>query len=89
MFIIIMLALLGLCCSKQELLFLAVQASHCGGISCCRAQALGTQASVLAAGLITPSMWNLPGLGVKPMSPALAGRFLSTVPQGSSPEGFY
>ena len=24
-------------------------------------------------------MWNLPGLGIKPMSPALAGRFLSTV----------
>ena len=45
----IILVLLGLCCSKQELLFLAVQASHCGGISCCRAQALGTQASVLAA----------------------------------------
>ena len=25
-------------------------------------------------------MWNLPGPGIKPMSPALAGRFLSTVP---------
>ena len=25
-------------------------------------------------------MWNLPGLGIKPISPALAGRFLSTVP---------
>ena len=28
--------------------------------------------------------WNLPGPGIKPMSPALAGRFLSTVPPGKS-----
>ena len=27
-------------------------------------------------------MWNLLGLGIKPMSPALAGGFLSTVPLG-------
>ena len=32
------LATLGLCCSAR--------ASHCGGFSCCRAQALGTRASV-------------------------------------------
>ena len=29
-------------------------------------------------------MWNLPGPGIKPMSPALAGRFLSTIPPGKS-----
>ena len=33
------MAALGLCCSAW--------ASHCGGFSCCRAQALGTQASVV------------------------------------------
>ena len=27
-------------------------------------------------------MWDLPGPGIKPMSPALAGRFLSSVPPG-------
>ena len=27
-------------------------------------------------------MWDLPGPGLKPMSPALAGRFLTTAPQG-------
>ena len=27
-------------------------------------------------------MWNLPGLGIKPGSPVLAGRFLSTAPRG-------
>ena len=29
-------------------------------------------------------MWSLPGLGIEPVSPALAGRFLSTVPPGES-----
>ena len=29
-------------------------------------------------------MWNLPQLGIKPVSPALAGGFLSTVPPGKS-----
>ena len=28
-------------------------------------------------------MWNLPGPGIKPMSPSLTGRFLTTGPQGS------
>ena len=28
------------------------------------------------------SMWHLPGLGFEPVSPALAGRFLTTVPPG-------
>ena len=27
-------------------------------------------------------MWDLPGPGLKPVSPALAGRFLTTVPSG-------
>lgn len=29
-------------------------------------------------------MWNLPGSSIKPVSPALAGRFLSAVPLGKS-----
>ena len=28
-------------------------------------------------------MWDLPGLGIEPMSPALAGGFLTTAPPGS------
>ena len=32
-------------------------------------------------------MWDLPGPGLKPMPPALAGRFLSTAPAGK-PQGF-
>ena len=68
-------------------------ASRCGGFSCCRAQAIGTQAS--AVGAPRPSscgscaellhgMWNLPGPGIKPVSPELTGQFLSTVPPGKS-----
>ena len=78
-------------------------ASHCSGFSCCGAQALGTQASVVVArGLsscgsralecrlsscgardwLLRGMWDLPGPGLEPMSPALAGGFLTTAPPG-------
>ena len=40
-----------------------------------RAQAQQLCRTVLAA----PSMWDLPGSGIKPMSPALAGEFLPLV----------
>ena len=33
--------------------------------------------------LLLRGMWNLPGSGIKPVSPALVGGFLSTVHQGS------
>ena len=53
------------------------------GFSCCKAQApgcslssCGTQASLLLR------MWNLPAPEVKHMSPALAGRFLTSGPPG-------
>ena len=57
LFNLFILAVLGLrCCawafsncSKQELLFIGVWASHCGGFSCCRARALGAWASVVVA----------------------------------------
>ena len=85
------------------------RASHCGGFSCCRAQALGARASVVVAhglsscGLqvlehsscVTQAqwlrgMWDLPGPGLEPMSPALAGGFLTTVPPGKpSIIGYY
>ena len=32
-------------------------------------------------------MWDLPGPGIKPMSPALAGRFLTTGPPGKFRRG--
>ena len=34
-------------------------------------------------------MWNLPGSGIEPVSPAVAGRFPTTGPPGkSNTEGF-
>ena len=72
-------------------------------LSCCKAWALGTRASVVVAcGLsscgsralehrlrscgaraqLLRSMWDLPGPGLEPVSPALAGRFLTTAPPG-------
>ena len=65
-----------------------------GGFSCCRAWALGAQASVVTAhrlsscgtwALVAHTIWNLAipyGPGIKPISPALAGGFLSSVPAG-------
>ena len=34
-------------------------------------------------------MWDLPGLGLKPMSPALAGGLLTPGPPGKSPQGAF
>ena len=53
---------------------------HCGGFSCWGARALGVQASVFAA----RGMWDLPGPEIEPISPALAGGFLTTAPPGKS-----
>ena len=122
LFICLFLAALGLrffaqafsSCGERGLLFVVV----CGLLIavaslCCRAWALGAQASVVVArGLqqlwhvgfsscgswalecrlsscgaqaqLLHSMWDLPGPGLEPMSPALAGRFLTTVPPGKS-----
>ena len=51
------------------------QASHCGGFSSCRAQTLGNAgfSRCGAQAYLPHGMWNLPGSGIKPMSPALAG----------------
>ena len=75
------------------------RASHCSGFSCCGAGALGAQASVVVArGLsscgtraqLLRNTWDLPGPGLKPVSTALAGGFLTTVPPGKHQDfGFY
>ena len=111
-FIYLFMAVLGLGCLGFLQLWRAgatlrcgAGASHCGGFSCCRARALGAQASVVVAhGLsscgsralerrlsscgartqLLRSMWDLPGPGLEPVSPALAGGFLTTVPPGKS-----
>ena len=55
---------------------------HAGSSSCglraleCRLSSCGARAQLLHG------MWDLPGPGLEPMSPALAGGFLTTVPPG-------
>ena len=44
----------------------------------CRLGSCGTWAKLLC------SVWDLPGPGLGPVSPALAGGFLTTVPPGKS-----
>ena len=71
-------------CGRQGLLSrCGAWASHCGGLSCCRACTLehglrgcGARAQLLCG------MWDLPGSGIEPMSPALAGGFFTTEPSG-------
>ena len=39
----------------------------------------------VSGGYLLHSMWDLPRPGIEPVSPALAGGFLTTVPPGESP----
>ena len=58
----------------------SAQVSHCGGFSYGRAQALGTWAQ----GLQHTGLVALQNVEIEPVSPALAGGFLSTVPPETS-----
>ena len=55
------------------LLLLWSTGSRCAGFSSC-----GTRAQLLCG------MWDLPGPGLEPVSPALTGGFLTTTPPGKS-----
>ena len=75
-------------CSERGLLSrCGVWASPCSGFPCCRAQALGGVGSVVVGhGFSCSVAWkDLPGPGSEPVSPALAGGFLTTGPLGRSP----
>ena len=72
--------------------------AYCIGFSCCGARPLGARASVVVAcGLgscgirakLLGGMWDLPGPGIEPVSPALAGGFLTTAPPGKSKAFFF
>ena len=96
---------LSLVAASRGYSWLWCAASHCSGFSCCRAQVLGTWASVVVACRISScgswalehrlsscgarasllhGMWDLLGPGIEPVSPALVGGFLTTVPPGKS-----
>ena len=70
-----------LCCGAQ--------ASHCSGFFCCgavlqarRLQQLWLVGSRAQAQQLLRGMWDLPRPGLEPVSPALAGGFLTTAPSG-------
>ena len=55
------------------------------GLSSCGSWALECRLSNCGAqALLLRGMWDLPGPGLEPVSPALAGGFLTTVPPGKS-----
>ena len=59
------------------------------GLSSCGSQALECRlGSCGALAYLFRGMWDLPGPELEPVSPALAGRFLTTAPPGKSLIGF-
>ena len=69
-------------------LLCGARASHCSGFPCCGAWARGLSSCGARAQLLR-GMWDLPGAGIEPVSPELAGGFLTTVPPGKSQEGVF
>ena len=67
-------------CGERGLLFVVVR-----GLSSCGSQALECRVSNCGAqAYLLRSMWDLPRQGLKPVSPELAGGFLTTAPPGKS-----
>ena len=72
------------CCGARAL---GAQASVVAvrGLSSCGSRALECRLSSCGARTsLLHSMWDLPGPGLEPVSPALAGGFLTTEPPGKS-----
>ena len=72
------------CCGARAL---GAQASVAvaRGLSSCGSRALEHRFSSCGAWApLLRSMWDLPAPGIEPVSPALAGGFLTTVPSGKS-----
>ena len=82
----VVLAALGLLCCPRAFSGSA-RASRCSGFACCRPRALGHRLSSCGVWASLPrGTWNLCRPGIKPMSPALGSRFLTTGPPGKSPK---
>ena len=84
--IYLFLVVLGFCCCMWAFSSCGARASHFGGSSCCGAQALGLEGSVVGGTWpkLLCDMWHRPGLGIEPVFPVLTGGFLTTGPPGKS-----
>ena len=72
--------------SLRWLLLLWSTGSRHAGFSSCGPRALEHSLSSGARAYLLRGMWDLPGPGLEPRSPALAGGFLTTAPPGKSPD---
>ena len=71
--------------SLRWLLLLRNTGSRCAGFSSCGSQALERKLSSCGTwAQLLHGMWDLPGPGLKPVSPTLAGGSLTTAPPGKS-----
>ena len=81
--------MLSLVVASRGSLSCAARVSHCESFSCCGADSRCLGLVVGAFSLLARRMWNLPGPGIKPMSPAFSGGFLSTVLAGKSLDEYF
>ena len=76
--------------SLRWLLLLRSTGSRCAGFNSCGLRALEHRLSSCGAQTeLLRHMWDLPGPGLEPVSPALAGGFLTTAPPGRPSFGFF
>ena len=101
-FNVLFLAILGLQMLPELFSSCRVQASYCSDFSWCGAPAPGhtgfshcssqdLEYRLNSCGIQTPLLWatwDLPRSGIEPVSPALAGGFLTTETPGKPPWGF-
>ena len=74
-----------LCCCKRTFSIRGAWASRCGGSLVAEHKVQSMQPQQLwCSGVLAHDMWDLPGSGIEPVSPALAGRLLTTGPPGKS-----
>lgn len=72
-------------CREQGLLFILVHNFLIAVDSLVEQGSRHAGSQLWCTGLVAPEACNLPGPGIEPVSPVLAGGFFSTVPQGSPP----
>ena len=80
----LLLVVLGLCCCAWA--SLVEQGSSAAGLS---GPDPAGSSSHGAGAVVAPSVWSLPRPGLEPLSPALAGGFLSAVPPGKADLGAF